>query len=69
MLFSNEQFKSLINGKMIGEIYPYNTDDKQAVLNYLKMLRAEFEQMPNLHCEPDRLDFGSGYASYEEKGV
>ncbi|MHA6250387.1 hypothetical protein [Oceanobacillus sp. CAU 1775] len=66
MLFSNDQLKSLIDGKMIGEIYPYITDDQQAVLNYLKMIRAEFERMPNLHCEPDLLHFGSGYASYVE---
>lgn len=51
---------------MIGELYPYNTDDEQAVLDYLKRIRAEFNRMPNLHCEPDRLHFGSGYASYIE---
>lgn len=66
MLFSNEQLKTLINGEMVGELYPYNTDDEQAVLNYLKMVRAEFERLPNIHCEPDRLHFGSGYASYVE---
>lgn len=66
MIFSNEQLKSLIDGEMIGEQYPYNTNNEQAVLDYLKMIRAEFNRMPNLYCEPDRLHFGSGYASYVE---
>lgn len=66
LMFSDEQLKLLIERKMAGELYPYDTDDEQAMLDYLKMLRTEFERMPNLHCEPDRLHFGSGYASYAE---
>lgn len=66
MMFSNEQLRILIKGEMVGELYPYDTNDKQAVLNYIKMIQAEIERMPNIHCEPERLDFGSGYASYVE---
>ena len=66
MVFTDEQLQSLINGKMVGERYPYDTNDEQAVLNYLKRVQADFDRMPNIQCEPDRLHFGSGYASYVE---
>ena len=69
LVFTEEQLKTLIKGEMIGELYPYNTNDKQAVLNYIKIIQAEIARIPNVHCEPDRLDFGSGYASYVEWSI
>lgn len=65
-MFTNEELRMLIDGKMIGAYYPYDTGDEQAVLNYLKIIQAEFDRMPTLYCEAEPLHFGSGYASYVE---
>ncbi|WP_042477625.1 hypothetical protein [Bacillus ndiopicus] len=63
-MFTNEQLKQLIAGEMIGEMFPYNTKSEQLILGYLKRIKVELEKSKQIHCEPEPLHFGSGYASY-----
>ncbi|WPK13299.1 hypothetical protein R6U77_06390 [Lysinibacillus louembei] len=63
-MFTNEQLKQLIQGEVIGEIFPYNTTDEQSIFSYLKRIKAELEKSRKIVCEQEPLHFGSGYASY-----
>lgn len=63
-MFTDEQLKQLIDGEMIGEIYPYNTGDIEQVRAYLKRMQAEFSKHPGITCKPEPEHFESGYASY-----
>lgn len=63
-MFTEEQLKQLIEGQMIGEIYPYNSGDEFQVKGYLKRMQAEFVKYPQITCKPEPEHFGSGYASY-----
>lgn len=63
-MFTNEQLKRLIQGEVIGEIFPYNTTDEQSIFSYLKRIKAELEKSRKIRCEQEPLHFGSGYASY-----
>lgn len=63
-MFTGEQLTQLIDGKMIGEIYPYNTGDEEQVKAYLKRMQGEFAKYPRITCKAELENFGSGYASY-----
>ncbi|WP_107840462.1 hypothetical protein [Metasolibacillus meyeri] len=63
-MFTNEQLKQLIQGEMIGEVFPYNAGDEQQIFSYLKRIKAELERSKRIECDQELLHFGSGYASY-----
>lgn len=63
-MFTDKQLHQLIDGEMIGEIYPYNTGEEGQVRAYLKRMQAEFRKHPGITCKPEPEHFGSGYASY-----
>ncbi|WP_107943447.1 hypothetical protein [Metasolibacillus fluoroglycofenilyticus] len=63
-MFTNEQLKQFIKGKVLGEMFPYDTGDEHLIISYLKRIKAELEKSLPVRCEVEPLHFGSGYASY-----
>ena len=64
-MFSNDDLKALIRGEMIGDIYPYSSQNDIEVQNYLKQLLAELKRS-GISCEVELDHHGSGYASYRQ---
>lgn len=65
-MFSNEQLKKLIAGKVIGGAYPYDTNDEQEIIAHINRLFHRINRIPNVVCEAEWDHFGSGYASFIE---
>lgn len=65
-MFTEAELQMMIDGKMIGHIYPYDTNDEKAVIDYTKQIKAELERQAGIHVHVEQLHFGSGYASYIE---
>lgn len=74
-MFSNNQLKELIEGKVIGTTFPYDTNDAQEIEAHIRRLFYRIKRMPNIICEVEWDHFGSGYASfveffcYEKEGI
>lgn len=65
-MFSNEQLQDLIQGKVVGEIFPYDTHNEREIEAHIRRLFYRINRIPNLVCEADWDHFGSGYASFVE---
>ncbi|WP_141770162.1 hypothetical protein [Bacillus massilinigeriensis] len=65
-MFSNEQLQDLIEGKIIGNKFPYDTNSEQDIEAHIQRLLHRINRIPNLICEPEWNHFGSGYASFVE---
>lgn len=64
--FSNEQLQTLIAGKIIGDAYPYDTNDEKEIVAHINRLFHRINRIPNVVCEAEWNHFGSGYASFIE---
>lgn len=62
-MFSNDELKAMIQGKVISNQYPYSELDDEVLKNYVKALHAELKR-EKLQCEVETDHFGNGYASY-----
>ncbi|MDT8862585.1 hypothetical protein N0O92_20505 [Alkalihalobacillus sp. MEB130] len=65
-MFSNEQLQALIEGKIIGNQYPYDTNNEQQIEAHIRQLFYRINRSPNIVCEAEWDHFGSGYASFVE---
>lgn len=65
-MFSDEQLQTMINGKAIGEFYPYNTNNEQEIEAHIRRLFYRLKRIPKLIVEAEWDHFGSGYASFVE---
>lgn len=65
-MFSNEQLQDLIDGKIIGDKFPYDTNNEQEIEAHIRRLLYRINRIPNLVCEAEWNHFGSGYASFVE---
>ncbi|MFH5778893.1 hypothetical protein [Heyndrickxia oleronia] len=65
-MFSNEQLQNLIEGKIIGSKFPYDTKNEQEIEAHIRRLYYRINRIPNLVCEVEWDHFGSGYASFVE---
>ena len=65
-MFSDEQLQDLIEGKIIGNEFPYDTNNEQEVEAHIRRLFHRINRIPNLVCEAEWNHFGSGYASFVE---
>lgn len=65
-MYSSEQLQGFINGEKIGESYPYDTKNAEEIEAYIKQLYYRIKRIPNMICEAEFDDFGSGYASFVE---
>ncbi|MGI2327353.1 hypothetical protein [Planococcus sp. YIM B11945] len=65
-MFSNDQLKELIEGKTIGDAFPYNTKNEQEIEAHIRRLVFRIKRIPHLQCEAEWDHFGSGYASFVE---
>lgn len=66
MMFSNKQLQAMIDGKIIGEKFPYDTNDEREIEAHLRRLFHRMNRIPNVVCEAEWNHFGSGYASFVE---
>lgn len=62
--FSNEQLQMMISGKTVGDSYPYNTNDKKQIEQYIQDLFYKLNCSKFIQCEAIFDHYGSGYASY-----
>lgn len=65
-MFSNEQLQDLIEGKIVGNTFPYDTNNEQEIEAHIRRLFYRINHIPNLVCEAEWNHFGSGYASFVE---
>ena len=65
-MFSNEKLQDLIEGKIVGNKFPYDTNNEQEVEAQIRRLFHQINRIPNLICEAEWNHFGSGYASFVE---
>jgi len=65
-MFSNNQLQDLIEGKIIGNQFPYDTNNEQEIEAHIRRLFHRINRIPNLVCEAEWNHFGSGYASFVE---
>ncbi|MCI2256194.1 hypothetical protein L2D08_17750 [Domibacillus sp. PGB-M46] len=65
-MFSNLQLRDLIAGKIVGNKFPYDTDNEQEIEAHIRRLFYRINRIPNLICEAEWNHFGSGYASFVE---
>ncbi|WP_026691245.1 hypothetical protein [Alteribacter aurantiacus] len=63
-MFSREQLQDLINGKIVGSRFPYDTGNEREVEAHMRRLFYHINRIPNLICEAEWNHFGSGYASF-----
>ena len=66
LMFTDEQLRNLIAGKMIGDSYPYDTNDDNEVEAHIRRLFYRLNRIPGIICEAEWDHFGSGYASFVE---
>lgn len=65
-MFSIEQLQDLIEGKIIGNEFPYDTNNEQEIEAHIRRLFHRINRIPNVVCEAEWNHFGSGYASFVE---
>lgn len=65
-MFSNEQLQDLIEGKIVGNGFPYETKDVQEIDAHIRRLFHRINRIPHVVCEAEWNHFGSGYASFIE---
>lgn len=65
-MFSNQQLRDLIAGKIVGSRFPYDTENEQEIEAHIRRLFHRINRIPNLICEAEWNHFGSGYASFVE---
>ena len=65
-MFSNKQLQDLIEGKIVGNKFPYDTNNEQEIEAHIRRLFHRINRIPNLVCEAEWDHFGSGYASFVE---
>ncbi len=65
-MYTHEQLQDFIDGKIIGESYPYNTKNEEEIEAYIKHLYYRIQRIPNIICEAEFDHYGSGYASFVE---
>ena len=65
-MFSNQQLRDLIAGKVVGSSFPYDTVNEQEIEAHIRRLFHRINRIPNLICEAEWNHFGSGYASFVE---
>ena len=65
-MFSNGQLQELIEGKIIGNQFPYDTKNEQEIEAHIRRFFYRIKRIPNLVCEAEWGHFGSGYASFVE---
>lgn len=65
-MFSNDELQKLIAGEIIGDIYPYDTNDETEIEAHIKRLFHRINRIPNVVCDAEWYHFGSGYASFIE---
>lgn len=65
-MFSDEQLQAMIDGKIIGEKFPYDTNDEREIEAHIRRLFHRINRIPNVVCEAEWNHFGSGYASFVE---
>ncbi|WP_078427615.1 hypothetical protein [Alkalihalobacterium alkalinitrilicum] len=66
MMFSNEQLQALIEGRIVGNKFPYDTNNEHEIEAHIRRLYYRINRIPNLVCEAEWNHFGSGYASFVE---
>ena len=64
MEFTNEQLQKMISKEPIGDMYPYNTKDREQIESYIQELVDTLNRSETLKCEAMFDHYGSGYASY-----
>ncbi|SHI95572.1 hypothetical protein SAMN02745163_01103 [Clostridium cavendishii DSM 21758] len=64
MIYSEKFLKSIIEGKPIGEIYPYKDGTKKQRELYIKSIVADLKKSNLIKVEADFNSYGSGYSSY-----
>ncbi|OZS78625.1 hypothetical protein CF394_04895 [Tetzosporium hominis] len=65
-MFSDEQLQAMIDGRIIGNKFPYDTNNEQEIEAHLRRLFHRINRIPNVVCEAEWNHFGSGYASFVE---
>lgn len=65
-MFTNKELQDLIDGKIIGSSFPYDTNDEAEIEAHIRRLLYRIKRIPNLRCEAEWHHFGSGYASFIE---
>ncbi|MEK3934404.1 hypothetical protein MKY41_03720 [Sporosarcina sp. FSL W7-1349] len=65
-MFSHEQLQDLIEGKIVGNKFPYDTKNEQEIEAHIRRLFHRINRIPNVVCEAEWDHFGSGYASFVE---
>ncbi|WP_158232855.1 hypothetical protein [Sporosarcina sp. P2] len=55
-----------IEGEIMGDTFPYDSDDEQEVLAHINRLFYRICRIHNVVCEAEWDHFGSGYASFVE---
>lgn len=65
-MFSDEQLQAMIDGKIVGEKFPYDTNDGREIEAHIRRLFHRINRIPNVVCEAEWDHFGSGYASFVE---
>ncbi|PJK16028.1 hypothetical protein CQS04_12405 [Chryseomicrobium excrementi] len=65
-MFSDEQLQAMIDGKIVGEKFPYDTNDEREIEAHIRRLFHRINRIPNVVCEAEWNHFGSGYASFVE---
>ncbi|MDQ0230154.1 hypothetical protein [Metabacillus malikii] len=65
-MFTNDQLKAMIKGQIIGNNYPYNSNNEQEIEAHIRRLFYRISRIPNVVCEAVWNHFGSGYASFIE---
>ncbi len=65
-MFTEKQLKYLIAGKVIGNSFPYNTNDHLEIEAHIRRLFYQINRIPNLTCVAEWDHFGSGFASFVE---
>jgi hypothetical protein len=65
-MFSNQQLRDIIAGKIVGNRFPYDTDNQQEIEAHIRRLFHRINRIPNLICGAEWNHFGSGYASFVE---
>ncbi|MEW9110084.1 MAG: hypothetical protein AB2374_12105 [Cytobacillus gottheilii] len=65
-MFSDNQLRDLIAGKIIGDIFPYVTKDEKEIKEHIRRLYYRIKRIHHVECEAEWDHFGSGYASFVE---
>lgn len=65
-MFSNDELRGFIRGEILGDVFPYHTNDHQEVEKHLERLFYRIKRIHGVECEADFDHYGSGYASFVE---